>query len=636
MTRKILLLALVSVAAACAKTDTKVVTIPTATIQRRDIIVTAEATGIIEPINVIEVKSKTASGQVMKMPIEIGSYVKPGDLIVQIDTTDLTTSFRQSTADLAASKSNFDVASAQLKRQETLFKDRIITRPDLESAQTGFANAQATLVRSQSSLDLAAQKLKDARVVASIEGTIITKPVSVGQVIQAGGQSVSGGSVIATMADLTKVRSRALVNETDIGAVKPGQPAQVTVDAFPDRPFRGVVEKIEPQATVQQNVTMFPVLISLDNSEGLLKPGMNGEVQVLTDERLGAIAVPNDAIRSTREARQAATLLGLNPDSVQAQLRNAMGGGFGGRGGQGGQGGRGGNSNSTSAPTGAPAGAATKTQQSRGELAFPLQGDQGDRRGMGGQGGRGGFNMPQVSDADCKKVDDAMAKKPDTQKKLDAIREQMRDPNADRDALRKQSEEVYKSLGMDANVVRACRFRNGGGQGGGQMGGGQMGGGQMGGGQMGGGRGGMSAMGGGNNSRGGAGATAGAAGGTGRPTAFPNRRDNSGGGNGQSGMGGMGGGGGSGGRSRSRSGLVFVQKGTTWEPKVLRLGVANYDYTEVIDGLAEGDKVAMLSAAALQAKRQEQNDRMKSMTGSPLGGSPAGGGGGGRGGGRGN
>ena len=149
---------------------------------------------------------------------------------------------------------------------------------------------------------------------------------------------------------------------------------------------------------------------------------------------------------------------------------------------------------------------------------------------------------------------------------------------------------------------------------------------------MGGGRGGMSAMGGGNNSRGGAGASGAAAGGTGRPTAFPNRRDNSGG-NGQGAMGGMGGGGG-GGRSRSRTGLVFVQKGTSWEPKVLRLGVANYDYTEVIDGLAEGDKVAMLSAAALQAKRQEQNDRMKSMTGSPLGGSPAGGGG--RGGGRGN
>jgi hypothetical protein len=120
------------------------------------------------------------------------------------------------------------------------------------------------------------------------------------------------------------------------------------------------------------------------------------------------------------------------------------------------------------------------------------------------------------------------------------------------------------------------------------------------------------------------------------------------GGNGGGGMGGGQGGGGRGGRSgggavpgagamasgrqRQRTGLVFIQKGATWEPKSVRLGVANYDYTEVIDGLAEGDKVAMLSVAALQAKRQEQNDRMKSMSGSPLGGGAAAGGGGGRGG----
>ena len=90
------------------------------------------------------------------------------------------------------------------------------------------------------------------------------------------------------------------------------------------------------------------------------------------------------------------------------------------------------------------------------------------------------------------------------------------------------------------------------------------------------------------------------------------------------------------GRQRARTGLVFVQKGASWEPKMIRLGVANYDYTEVTDGLAEGDKVALLSAAALQAKRQEQNDKMKSMTGSPLGGGAAGGGGRPGGGGRGN
>lgn len=574
--RTFLLLALATAAAACGNTDAKVPVVPTATIQRRDIIVTAEATGIIEPINIIEVKSKTASGQVMKMGVDIGTYVRPGDLIVQIDTTNITINYKQAQADLAAARSNFDVARAALTRQQSLFDQRILTRPDLETAQTTFANANASLQRNQQNVDLARQALSDAKVVATTAGTVITKPVSLGQVIQAGGTSVSGGTVIVTMADLTKVRARALVNETDIGMVQAGQQSQVTVDAFPDRPFRGVVEKIEPQATVQQNVTMFPVLVSLDNSDGRLRPGMNGEVQILTDERLGAIAVPNDAIRSTREARQAAALLGLSPDSVQAQLRAAMGGGAGGAGGRGGMGGRGG---ASQAGPGGPGGA---TQQARGELAFPLQGggDQPPSGGFGGMaGGRG--QLPAVTDADCKKVDDALKKKPAVARKLDDFSAKMRDQNADRPTLRAESEAAYKELGLDPQMARACRFRNGGGRGGQ------------------------------------AGATGAARGGT-STSAFPASRNSSG-------MGAQGGQGASGGRRQTRTGLVFVQKGTTWEPRVVHLGVANYDYTEVLDGLAEGDKVAMLSAAALQAKRQEMVDRMKSMTSGPLGGGGRGG-----------
>ncbi len=609
--RTILMLTLVALGA-CSKAETKVATIPTATIQRRDIVVNAEATGIIEPINVIEVKSKTASGQVTKMSIEIGTFVKPGDLIVQIDTTDLHTQFEQSKADLAAATSNFEVAKNQLTRQQDLFKQRIITQAELETAQTAYANAQATLLRNQGTRDLNAQRLKDATVLATVTGTIITKPVSVGQVIQAGGQSVSGGSVIATMADLTKVRARALVNETDIGAVAAGQPATVTVDAFPDRQFRGIVEKIEPSATVQQNVTMFPVLISLDNSDGLLRPGMNGEVAVLTDERLGVIAVPNDAIRSPREATVAAGLLGLNPDSVRAQMRGGAGAGA-----PGGAGGRGGNGGTGGAPGGGMGGgmggnARGGAQVSRGELDLVAlqgfggqdrQGGNGGGRGQGGFGGRG--QQVEVTDAECKTIDAAMKKKPAVTKKLDDLRAKMSDPSADRTALRDQMTALYKDLGVDMMKSGACRRKagganggNGGGMGGG-MGGGTRGG--MGGGSMAGGQGGASGFGGGAGGRQG------------------------------------------GGRQRSRTGLVFVQKGTTWEAKTVRLGVANYDYTEVLDGLAEGDKVAMLSVAALQAKRQEQNDRMKSMTGSPLGGGAAGGGmggggggGGPRGGGRGN
>lgn len=594
--RTFLMLTLVALGA-CAKTETKVATIPTATIQRRDIVVNAEATGIIEPINVIEVKSKTASGQVTKMTIEIGTFVKPGDLIVQIDTVDLHTQFEQSKADLAAAVSNFDVAKAQLDRQQRLFKDRIITQSELETAQTAYANAQATLLRNQGARDLNAQRLTDATVRASVLGTIITKPVSVGQVIQAGGGSVSGGTVIATMADLTKVRARALVNETDIGAVAAGQPATVTVDAFPDRVFRGIVEKIEPSATVQQNVTMFPVLISLDNSDGSLRPGMNGEVAVLTDERLGVIAVPNDAIRSPREATVAAGLLGLNPDSVRAQLRGPGGGNGGGRGGNGGGGNGGGGMGGNRGGNGGGNGGAAAV--SKGEL--DLLAIQGGGQGQGGFGGRG--PQVEVTDADCKAIDAAMKKKPAISKKLDDLRSKMSDPSADRAAIRDQMTGLYKDLGVDMMKSGACR-RKAGGNGGGGMGGGMGGG---------------SAQGGGRGGRGGRGGSGGGAGGGGGP---------------------VGGGAMASGRQRQRTGLVFIQKGATWEPKSVRLGVANYDYTEVIDGLNEGDKVAMLSVAALQAKRQEQNDRMKSMSGSPLGGAaaapPGGGRGPGGGGGRGN
>jgi len=576
--RNILYLALIA-AVGCTSSATKAVPIQTATIQRRDIIVTAEATGVIEPINVVEVKSKTASGQVTEMPIDIGYFVKPGDLIVQIDTTILHQQFVQATADFTSADANLKVSDAQLKRQQVLYGQHIITMDVLEAAQTQFASATALFTNKRANLDLAKQALVDAKVTATVVGTILTKPVSIGQVIQAGGTSVSGGTVIATMADLTKVRSRALVAETDIGMVKPGQDVNVTIDAFPDHPFLGKVDHIEPQATVQQNVTMFATLVSLNNSEGLLHPGMNGEVSIIADTRLDAIAVPNDAIRSPREAAQAAVLLGLNPDSVKAQMRGPGGGG-GGQGGGQGRGGRGGSG-----------GPGRQVQISNGELALPLQ---GGGQGGGMRGGRG--PQVQVTDADCKKVDAAMKKKPVVAKKIEDMRSKMRDAT-DRQKAMDDMKAAYAELGVDMQVSGACARRARSGNAGGAAG-------------AGGARTGRGGMGGG---AGAAGAGGGAGGGQG-------------GGFGQQGNS----------RTRPRTGLVFIQRGATWEAKTVRLGVANYDYTEVLDdGLKEGDKVAMLSAAALQATRQAQNDRMKAGA-SPLGGSAPAGGGRGPGGGRGN
>src|SRR6185295_9258125 len=133
------------------------------------------------------------------------------------------------------------------------------------------------VIRAQQALELAKQRVADATIKAPIEGTILDKLVSMGTVIASASNSASGGTTIVKMADLTKVRARVLVSETDIGKVSKGLETSVLVDAYPNRPFLGVVEKMEPQAIVDQNVTMFPVLVTLANEEGALMPGMNGE-----------------------------------------------------------------------------------------------------------------------------------------------------------------------------------------------------------------------------------------------------------------------------------------------------------------------------------------------------------------------
>ena len=446
MIRKILILALIG-AGACNKAAVSTVQIQTATVQRRDIVVQAEATGVIEPITVVEVKSKTASGQVIDMNIEVGSYVRPGDLIVQIDTTDLHTQLVQYLSDKAAAQSSYDVAKTVLARNTALYAERVITKDVLEQSQNSEASSRASLLQRETQVTLQLQKLKDSKVVAAAEGTILTRPVARGQVVQAGSGGQSAGTVIATMADLSKVRARALVSETEIGAVQVGQDAVVLVDAYPERAFNGRVEKIEPSAVVQQNVTMFPVLISLDNTDGLLRPGMNGEVSARTNERQQVISVPNDAIRSTREYADAALALGLNPDSVRAKVMPS-GGGRGGNGANGAGGGRGG-------PQG---------QTSRAELdPFLLQG--GATQGEGRRGGGRG-QMPEVTDAQCTAVDAALKAKPAVAKKLTDVQALMRDQSADRQALRAQSEAAYKELGLDMQIANACRFRNGGGRGG--------------------------------------------------------------------------------------------------------------------------------------------------------------------------
>ena len=464
-------------------------TIMTAPVEARNIALTIEATGTVEPIDLVEVKSK-ASGLIVKMPVEIGSKVAKGALLAQIDPRDVQNQLSQAVAAQKSAQTQVQVTDAAKKRSDALYTQGVITADEHEKATLDYANAQASLVKARTDVDLAKQRRDDATVSAPVAGTILEQPVTAGTVISSATSSASGGTTILKMADLNRVRMRAMVGETDIGNVRTGQSATVTVDAFPNRTFNGQVEKIEPQAVVDQSVTNFPVLISVSNESGVLLPGMNGEVSMLVDERDQVPAIPVDAVRSVRELPVVAQALNLDPDKVKAQVDAQM---------------------KDMAARRAARFAADST--SGGASGGFRGGAGGNWRGMGG-GGRG-----------------------------DSTRAWRR--GAGRDSTR--------------------GWRRGGGGSGGMAGGGSFGG---------------------------------------------------------------GGGGGNGANSSRRAQVAFVKTDQGLEPRVVRLGLSDFDYAQVLDGLKLGEQVVLLGVAEAQATRAQTQQHIRQRVGSGVPGVPAGGGGG--------
>ena len=322
--KRFILPAAIFLIAACGGKDKNAAPlIQTAPVTRQDIVVDVEATGIIAPVNAVEVRSK-ASGQIIKMPVELGSRVKPGDLLVQIDPRDAQNRYDQAVASREAAEANLEVTKAQFDRSSELSKEGVITAPELESAKLAYANAKSQLATARTNLDIANVALEDVTIRAPVAGVIIQKLVSIGQVISSATNSPSGGTILLQMADLGHVRDSTLVGESDIGRVRSGLVASVRVDAYPNRVFHGTVDKIAPQATVEQSVTMFPVLINIENQDGALMPGMNSDVSVLVSRADGALAIPNDAIRTMRDAEAAALALGLDPDKTREALEAQM------------------------------------------------------------------------------------------------------------------------------------------------------------------------------------------------------------------------------------------------------------------------------------------------------------------------
>ena len=226
----------------------------------------------------------------------------------------------QSKSDLEASKVRMENAKSQFERGKELHSQGSISDKEFEDIQESYAQAKSTVVRTEVTFENAKIALDDTIVRSPVEGTIISRPVEVGQVISSPTQAVGGGTVLMTMADLSKVRVRALVDEIDVGKVSIGQTVSIKVAAYRDQEFFGIVSKIEPMAMVEQNVTTFPVLIDIDNDNNLLLLGMNTDVVIEVLNKDVSLSTPTMSLRTRKDIYSAANILNISKETVDQFL----------------------------------------------------------------------------------------------------------------------------------------------------------------------------------------------------------------------------------------------------------------------------------------------------------------------------
>lgn len=261
--------------------------------------VEVSASGTVVPINRVEIKSK-ASGEIESIPVEEGDHVKRGDLIVRLDQTDVLAELEQARADLDIARAELKQAGNNYERRKKLFEKEMISEEEMDNSELAVAQAKGKMVRAKTSLDQAQERFDETIVTAPISGIILQKYVEEGQIIASGISNVSGGTTIADIADMSHVYIEAGIDEIDVGKIAVGQAALVTAEAYPDRKFQGKIIRIAPEARINQNVTLFDVVIEVENNEGLLKSGMNADVRITIVEDNNVLLAPTMALKPAR------------------------------------------------------------------------------------------------------------------------------------------------------------------------------------------------------------------------------------------------------------------------------------------------------------------------------------------------
>lgn len=249
------------------------------------------ANGVVKSIDRIEIKSK-ASGEIVELPVEEGDFIMQGDLIARLDQKDERAEVAQAQADLDIAKAELKQAQRTFDRRIQLFQSNLISEEEQDQIELGLAVARGKLVQATTSLDRAKERLSESVVRAPINGIILQKYVEKGQIIASGVSNVSGGTPIVDIADMSSVYIETGIDEIDIGKIQIGQFATVIAEAYPEIEFSGKILRIAPEAKIEQNVTLFDVIVEVKNNDGKLKSGMNASVEIEIVKKENVLLVP--------------------------------------------------------------------------------------------------------------------------------------------------------------------------------------------------------------------------------------------------------------------------------------------------------------------------------------------------------
>lgn len=304
----VIILLLFAIFSTLHKKTTRYITKP---ITQETITQYVEASGTIKPINTIEVGTQV-SGTVAKIYVDYNSVVKKGDLLAELDPSLFQANVDQSTAKLSNAKASYSKANSTLNykknnylRYKHLYDKNYVSKDEVELAYANYqqalaevAAASAEVSASQAALNNNLTNLGYSKITSPVDGTVILRAVDVGQTVAA---SFNTPTLFEVAKDLTQMQIETSVSEADIGKIKVGQKATYTLDGYQDRKFEGEVTQVRLASTTTNNVVTYTVIVSVDNSEGLVIPGMSANVSIITNNVKDALCVPSQALKFTPE-----------------------------------------------------------------------------------------------------------------------------------------------------------------------------------------------------------------------------------------------------------------------------------------------------------------------------------------------